>query len=128
MLDTSAYSVFLKGNADIKSSLQEADEIYLNPVILGELLAGFAAGRHEKRNKTILRGFLSSPRMKMVNIDEETSERYAAIFKYLRSEGTPVPTNDLWIASSAMQHGLKVITSDAHYLKIPQIMVEHHAV
>jgi len=128
MLDTSAYSAFLRGNTGIKSSLQEADEIYFNPVILGELLAGFAAGKHEKRNITILREFLSSPRVKVVNIDEETSERYAAIFKYLRAEGTPVPTNDLWIASSAMQHGLKVITTDFHYLKVPQIMVERHAV
>ncbi len=128
MLDTSAYSALLRGNTGIKSSLQEADEIYFNPVILGELLAGFAAGRREKRNTAILREFLSSPRVKVINIDDETSGRYAAIFKYLRAKGTPVPTNDLWIASSAMQHGLKVITTDAHYLKVPQIMVEHHAV
>ena len=47
------------------------------------------------------------------------------IVTYLRKKGTPVPTNDLWIASTAMQHGLKVLTTDRHYLKIPHILAEY---
>jgi predicted nucleic acid-binding protein len=39
--------------------------------------------------------------------------------------GTPIPTNDFWIAASAMQYGLTVVTTDAHFLKIPQILVFH---
>jgi predicted nucleic acid-binding protein len=126
ILDTSAYSAFLKGNFDIKLSLQEADEIFINPVILGELLAGFAMGKNEKKNRAILQEFLSSPRVKVVNIDEETSERYAVIINYLRMQGIPIPTNDLWIAASAMQYGLKVLTTDNHYSKVPQIITEYH--
>ena len=126
ILDTSAYSAFLKGNPDIKLSLQQADEIFINPVIPGELLAGFAMGKSEKKNRAILQEFLSSPRVKVVNIDEETSERYAVIMNYLRIQGTPIPTNDLWIAASAMQYGLKVVTTDSHYLKVPQIITEYH--
>jgi predicted nucleic acid-binding protein len=128
MLDTSAYSSFLKGNAGIKLSLQQADEIFLNPVILGELLAGFAGGKREKKNRGILQEFLSSNRVKVIDMDGETSERYAVILNYLREQGTPVPTNDLWIAASAMQHGLKVLTSDRHYLKMPQIITEYHPI
>ncbi|MBI1819019.1 MAG: type II toxin-antitoxin system VapC family toxin [Nitrospirae bacterium] len=126
MLDTSAYSAFLKGNAEIKLSLQRADDVFLNPVILGELLAGFLGGKREKKNKGILQEFLSAPRVKVLNIDEETSERYAIIFNHLREHGTPVPTNDLWIAASAMQHGLKVLTTDRHYLRMPQIITEYY--
>jgi len=63
--------------------------------------------------------------VRIVEIDEETAERYAVVTDYLRRAGTPVPTNDLWIAASAMQHGLKVLTADAHYLKIPQVIAEH---
>jgi predicted nucleic acid-binding protein len=124
MLDTSAYSALLRGNEDVKRAVQESDEIYLNPVVLGELLAGFAYGGKEKKNREILREFLASPRLQVTDIDEETSERYAVIINYLWQEGTPVPTNDLWIAATAMQHGLKLITTDGHYRNIPQIIVE----
>ena len=126
LIDTSAYSAFLRGESDMKRSVQQADEIFLNPIVLGELLAGFMMGKSEKKNRAILQDFLSSPRVKIIEIDEETSERYAAIVKYLRTKGAPLPTNDLWIAASAMQHGLKILTTDKHYVEIPQIIAEYY--
>ena len=124
MLDTSAYSAYLRGNADVKRAIREADEIYLNPVVLGELYAGFAHGGKEKRNREILRELLASPRVQVAVIDEETSERYAAIIVYLWAKGTPLPTNELWISATAMQFGLKLVTTDSHYRNVPQIIVE----
>lgn len=124
ILDTSAYSAFLKGNSEIRLSLQKADEVFFNPIILGELLAGFSIGSHTNKNKAILSEFLATARIKLVEIDAETSERYAVIAKHLREQSSPIPTNDLWIAASAMQHGLKVLTTDKHYLKVPQIITE----
>ncbi len=125
MIDTSAYVAFLRGNSGVKEAVQQADEIVFNPVVLGELKAGFLMGRNEKRNRGIFEDFLSSPRVIIVEIDEETSERYAVIVHSLRMKGTPIPTNDLWIAASAMQHGLKVLTTDRHYLEVPQIITEY---
>ncbi len=125
ILDTSAYSAFLRGNPEIKLSIQQADEIFLNPIILGELFAGFAIGGNEKKNKALLQEFLSSPRVKVIDVDEETSERYATIINYLRKKGAPIPANDIWIAASAMQYGLKVLTTDSHYLKISQVITEY---
>jgi predicted nucleic acid-binding protein len=125
LMDTSAYAAFLRGSPGIKEVVQHADEIVFNPVVLGELIAGFSLGRNEKRNRAILKEFLSSPRVIIAEIDEETSERYAVIVKSLRMKGTPIPTNDLWIAASAMQHGLKVLTADKHYLEVPQIITEY---
>jgi tRNA(fMet)-specific endonuclease VapC len=123
MLDTSAYSAFLRGNAEVNQALQAAEAIYLNPVVLGELYAGFAQGGREKKNMEILREFLASPRVQIAGIDAETAERYTAILTYLWAKGKPLPTNDLWIASTAMQHGLKLITTDGHYREVPQIIV-----
>jgi predicted nucleic acid-binding protein len=125
LMDTSAYVAFLRGDPEVKEAAQQADEIVFNPVVLGELKAGFLMGKNEKRNRTILRDFLSSPRVIIIEIDEETSERYAVIVQSLRMKGTPIPTNDLWIAASAMQHGLKILTTDKHYLEVPQIMTEY---
>jgi tRNA(fMet)-specific endonuclease VapC len=128
MLDTSAYSAFLRGNEAVKRTVREADEIYLNPVVLGELYAGFAHGSREKKNRGIFKEFLASPRVQVAAIDEETSERYAAIIVYLWVKGAPIPTNDLWIAATAMQYGLKLVTTDVHYQQLPQIIVECCAV
>ena len=126
LLDTSAYIAFLKGHPGIKQAIQKADEINLNPVVMGELLAGFMKGRRAAQNREILQEFMGSPRVRLMAIDEETSERYAAIFNYLREKGTPIPTNDLWIAATAMQFGLRVVTTDRHFQKIPQVMAEIH--
>ena len=128
MIDTSAYAAFLRGHSGIKLSIQRADEISVSPVVLGELLSGFMMGKNEKRNRSILRDFLSSGRVDILEIDDETSERYAVILCHLRAKGTPVPTNDLWIAASAMQYGLKVLTTDQHYTEVPQIITEYHPI
>jgi len=126
LLDTSAYIAFLKGHPEIKQTIQKADEINLNPVVVGELLAGFMKGRRAAQNREILKEFMGSPRVRLMAIDEETSERYAAIFNYLREEGTPIPTNDLWIAANAMQFGLRVVTTDRHFQQVPQVMAVIH--
>ncbi len=128
MLDTSAYSAFMKGHINIKYSLQKAYKIHVNSIIIGELLYGFINGKKERENRLILQDFLSSPRVQIIDIDEETSERYAVIKNYLTMEGTPLPVNDIWISASAMQYGLKVLTTDKHYLKIPQIVVEYYEI
>jgi predicted nucleic acid-binding protein len=124
LLDTSGYSAFLRGDASIKRTLQEADEIVVNPVILGELKAGFLRGTSRRRNEDELARFLGSPRVTIAPMDEGTADRYAAILDGLRRAGTPIPTNDLWVAATAMQHGLRVVTTDAHFLRVPQILVE----
>ena len=105
LLDTSAYSAFKRGHDDIRTILQEADDITLTPVVLGELYAGFARGRHRRKNERELRLFLSSPRVRLVNIDDETAERYALVLNGLRSAGTPIPTNDVWIRSEERRVG-----------------------
>lgn len=125
MLDTSAIAGFFKGTPGVADFCRTSDELYVNPVVIGELIAGFTAGANGPGNRQFLSRFLSSQRVMSVDIDEETSERYAAIHSLLRRNGTPIPTNDVWIAASAMQHGLKLLTSDGHFLKVPQIIVEH---
>ena len=51
MLDTSVYSAIMKGVSPAKLAVQQADEIYLNPVVLGELAAGFSKGTQSKKNE-----------------------------------------------------------------------------
>ncbi len=95
LMDTSAYSAFMRGHPQVKLALQEADEICLNPVILGELIAGFMKGKRRIKNEGELKTFLASPRTRVLDLDEETAERYAVILNSLWKAGTPIPTNDI---------------------------------
>ena len=92
LLDTSAYSAFMRGHEAITAALQRADEIYVNAIVLGELQAGFLSGRHRQRNERQLETFRSSPRVRVADVDAETAGRYAVILNALRNAGTPVPT------------------------------------
>ncbi|MBI4859120.1 MAG: type II toxin-antitoxin system VapC family toxin [Candidatus Riflebacteria bacterium] len=123
MLDTSAYSALLRGHPAVCEAVRAARELLVNPVVLGEPRAGFRGGRHERRNEELLGRFLTSSRVGILPIDEESSQPYAAICRSLLAAGTPIPTNDLWIAATAMQHGLTVLTLDDHFAKVPQILV-----
>lgn len=125
LLDTSGYSAFMRGDPAIKEMLQTVDAIYVNAVVLGELRAGFLRGRLGQKNEARLSQFMDSSRLSAVPIDEDTAERYAVILNTLWNAGKRIPTNDIWIAATAMQYGLAVITTDAHFLKIPQILVWH---
>jgi predicted nucleic acid-binding protein len=125
-LDTSAYSAFKRGDANIVEAIATADSITLPAIVLGELLAGFRAGSREQANREELGRFLASPRVSRAPIDDETAERYAEIVLHLRRAGTPVPTNDIWIAAVAMERGLVLHTTDPHFERVPQVIVRRH--
>lgn len=114
----------MRGHPEAIDAVQRADEISLNPVVLGELLAGFRRGKKTKENRSRLESLLDSSRVMVVAIDEETSEFYADVSNALRSAGKPIPTNDIWIAASAMQHGLRLVTADRHFEKVPLVGLE----
>ena len=61
--------------------------------------------------------------MEQVEITDETAEFYAAIVDGLRARGTPIPTNDIWIAACAMEHGARVATSDSHFGQVNGLLV-----
>lgn len=125
LLDTTAYSAMRRGDRRLVEPLAEASEIVLTSVVVGELVYGFVGGRLEEQDRRLLREFLESDRVRVVSVDEETAERYAAIRDYLRKKGTPIPTNDLWIAASAAQHGLKLLCLDRHFKEVPQVLLEY---
>ncbi len=122
LIDTSAYSNYLRGHAGIRDIIKTADAIYVNSIILGELLAGFAHGKQEEKNRAYLEKFLASDRVHVLSVTEVTAERYAAIFKSLRESGKPIPTNDVWISASVMEHGLELITCDRDFAVVKQII------
>ena len=124
LLDTNIYAAFKQYREDVIEILQLVDYIGINSIVFGELLAGFKGGNREAQNRKELDEFLDSPRVDQIAINDETAEYYAKIFCDLKSRGLPIPTNDLWIASSAMQHGLALYTLDVHFQKINGLLLK----
>jgi len=123
LMDTNAYAAFKKNNPVAVNVVRTVEYIGVNTVVLGELLSGFKGGNKEAGNKKELEEFLDSPRVNVISVDEETAEFYARIFWDLKKKGKPVPSNDLWVASSAMRHGLALFTYDEHFDNIDGLIL-----
>jgi len=120
-LDTSAYSNFRRGNEEVASLLDRAELVGVPTIALGELRTGFALGARRERNEAELEAFLENPAVELFEVDSETSRHYAEIVVDLREAGTPVPTNDIWIAATAARNGATVLTCDDHFGRIGRV-------
>jgi tRNA(fMet)-specific endonuclease VapC len=120
-LDTNAYTNFMRGDASCVQVVRSAAVIYLPLFVLAELRTGFAAGSQTSTNLANLQRFLNTPRVEVMLPDEGTANHYAQLYLYLRKHGTPIPTNDLWIAALVLQRNLILCTSDVHFQNIPQL-------
>ena len=60
LLDTSAYAAFFRDHPGVKAAVQEASELFLSPIVLGELRSGFLKGARREENEKELREFLAS--------------------------------------------------------------------
>jgi predicted nucleic acid-binding protein len=123
LLDTNAYAAFKRDAPEAVEIIQHAPSVCISVTVLGELFAGFALGSRETTNRQELQQFFQSPRAKLLPVDEGTAERYALIYRSLRTKGKPIPTNDMWIAATALQHDLAVFTSDAHFHEVDGLVV-----
>lgn len=123
LIDTNIYSDAMRGAKPAVDILQRATEILLCPVVLGELFAGFRKGAREAVNREQLWRFLASPRVRAVAMGQDTSEFYATVLDGLRQKGTPIPTNDIWIAASTMEHGARLATGDRHFQNVDGLLV-----
>lgn len=122
-LDTNAYTAFKRGDRAVLESLRHADSILVSVTVLGELLAGFAAGSREAANREELASFLASPRVRVVPATTASADLYALVYAALRRKGAPIPSNDLWIAASALEHGAALLSFDAHFRQIDGLRV-----
>lgn len=122
LLDTSAYSAFKRGQPEVTELIRAAQTILLPATVIGELLAGFDLGARRERNRDELAEFCAAGRVQLHAVTQATAERYATCYVWLRGQGTPVPTNDLWIAAAAMETGAVVVTADRHFEFIPQVI------
>jgi tRNA(fMet)-specific endonuclease VapC len=120
-LDTNRYTDLCRGDMSVVETIEQAEEVWLPFIVLGELRAGFAVGSQGSRNEAILRRFLLKPGIGVLYPDEQTTHHYGAVYRQLRTQGTPIPTNDMWIAALVLQHSLVLFARDVHFDALPQL-------
>lgn len=123
MLDTNAYSAFLTGHQGVFRVISEAERVYISVIVLGEIFAGFRGGTKFTENNEILNRFLSKPTVMTLPVTEETSEIFGQIKNSLKQAGTPIPINDVWISSQAIEIGSVLVSFDDHFRKVAGLRV-----
>ena len=120
-IDTYRYRDFIEGEPATVALFRSVNRICIPFVVVAELRAGFAVGTRGMENERVFEQFLHRPRVEVVLPTMETTRHYANLYRQLRTAGTPIPTNDLWIAAIVVQHGLSLYTRDRHFDAFPQI-------
>ena len=121
MLDSDAYSEFMRGNQRVGDIVRSAEEIVIPAVVVAELIYGFRQGQRTEQHVDQLRSFLDRPYVSFVPAGPVTADRYARIMDSLRARGIQVPTNRVWVAAHAMETGADLLSADRHYGHIEQI-------
>lgn len=120
-LDTSAYSYFRRGAPAAVKMIGTARWIGVPSIVLGELRTGFFLGSQTAKNEEELHQFLRHPLVDILDVDDAAARIYAEIMVALRKAGTPLPTNDIWVAAVAARDGATVLTYDEHFRLIQRI-------
>jgi len=115
LLDTDAYSALKRGHPATCDLVRRSEDVLFSPIVAGELLHGFRCGSRFERNRQDLDEFIASPFVKVVPVTMATADRFGRVAAALRRRGTPIPTNDIWVAAQAMETGAELLSFDRHY-------------
>jgi tRNA(fMet)-specific endonuclease VapC len=115
LLDTNAYSALMANRGRVADAVRRADAVLMSTVVLGELLFGFRNGSRYEANRAQLEAFLSRQFVNTLQVTVETAERFGLIAAQLRRSGTPIPTNDIWIAAHTLESGAHLLSFDQHF-------------
>ena len=115
LLDTNAYSALMRGEGLVAARTREAEAVVMSAIVVGELLYGFRHGSRYTENRHQLDEFLRSPHVSFLPVTRETAERFAVLAAELRRQGTPIPSNDIWIAAHALESQATLVSFDCHF-------------
>ena len=118
LLDSSAYSHFRGGHAQVLDAMARAESVLIPVTVLGELEAAFEWGSRARENRRALEDFLEEPFVDLLPMTASVARQYGRIFAGLRRAGTPIPVNDIWIAAAAIDCGGTLLTFDRDFDRV----------
>lgn len=122
VLDTNAHSDWRRSGKWM-NNIAFADRMIIPSVAMGEIFHGFINGTKTEKNQRLFAEFLAEPQVEIAPVGRKTAEIYAEFVQYLRKCGTPIPTNDIWIAAQAHESGGELAARDGHFDVLPMLRI-----
>ncbi len=119
ILDTNALSAVVDGDPAIKPMVQRATSVEISVITLGEYRFGISQSTRRAQCEKWLRDYLEL--YSILNITNETTRHYADLRVALRRAGTPIPSNDLWIAAQSRQYDLPILSRHQHFERVHEV-------
>jgi tRNA(fMet)-specific endonuclease VapC len=120
-LDTNAYTKLLFHDSSVFQAIALSEAVYFSVIVLGELHSGFQYGSKTDENIRLLKQFLSAPTVHIYSVTHETAVIYGDLKAQLLRNGTPIPSNDIWIAAQVIEADAQLVTFDTHFQTIPTV-------
>ena len=122
LLDTNIVIAILAKDPAVHQRLVEATEIFVPSIVLGELYYGARKSSRVESNIQTVDQFAAANRILIC--DSTTAQHYGQVKNLLREKGRPVPENDIWIAATAKQHDLTLVSRDNHFDEVEGLSLE----
>ena len=119
ILDTNAFSAIAEGEHRAVEEFARADEVAIPVIVLGEYRFGISHSRHKHQYERWLAEMVAV--CQVFDVNGDTTISYAALRSELKKAGTPIPSNDVWIAALCRQHGGPILSQDRHFDLVPGI-------
>lgn len=112
-LDTNRAIAVLNGKADAVNALASISQVDLPVAVIAELRYGALSSQRPTQNLALIDTLVA--RSGVLNATVTTAEVYGRIRSELRRRGTPIPENDVWIASTCIEYDIPLWTDDNHF-------------
>ena len=133
LIDTNIWSALIRrsdGALVQRFGSLRFDQVFLSPVVLGELQLGYYKGDRSPKRRQVIEHI--SANSQALTLTRDVSAVYAQLRAELEQAGTPIGPNDTWIAAEALHHKLVLVTDNTREFKrVPKLKIEnwmsHHA-
>ncbi len=121
LIDTSVFVAVERKRLQLTEIVRPAERYAISVVTAAELLHGVhrASGERAQSRSAFVEGLLAG--FAPLPVDLRVARAYARASAELARIGTPVDPNDLWIAATAIAHGLELLALDGDFDRVPGV-------
>jgi len=130
MLDTDICSYIMKRSSqELLKRLQQVrvSQVCISVITKSELLFGVEMSPRRQQDEIALKAFLSY--VDVLDFPDEAAPYYANIRAYLKTRGTMIGANDLFIAAHARSLGITLVTNNTQeFSRVPDLVLQNWTV